>query len=107
MDSGSVIKLLTNQAAAILPTGSKLILFGSRARGSAHENSDWDILVVLNKAHRSVKDIDDYGLPFRELGWEIDQEINPIISTYQEIQDKSKSTLLYKNITKDGIILWE
>ncbi len=28
----------------------KIILFGSRARGEASEDSDWDILIVIDKA---------------------------------------------------------
>lgn len=32
-----------------LPAGGRALLFGSQARGDAHANSDWDILIILNK----------------------------------------------------------
>ena len=35
----------------ILPN-ERLILFGSQARGDAREDSDWDLVVLLNKEKR-------------------------------------------------------
>jgi predicted nucleotidyltransferase len=47
----------------------RLILFGSQARGDAHENSDWDLLAILNSERRSWrKDFNQYVYPFSEIG---------------------------------------
>jgi len=52
----------------ILPN-EKVILFGSQARGDAREDSDWDLLVLLNKEKRNfIEDYDKYGYPFSEIG---------------------------------------
>ena len=32
-----------------LPQGGRLILYGSRARGTATDASDWDLLIILDK----------------------------------------------------------
>ena len=51
----------------ILPN-EKVILFGSQARGDARPDSDWDLLVLLNKEKRSfMEDYDKYAYPFDEL----------------------------------------
>ncbi len=107
MDRKQIILAMKKLASTILPQGAKLILFGSRARGVTNEVSDWDILVLLNKSKRTLQDIDDYGYPFRELGWDLNVEINPIISTFSEMDSKQHYINLYNNISKEGIVLWE
>ena len=48
-----------------MPRGSgRVILFGSQARGTAKEKSDWDILVILNKDVLEPSDYDRITFPF-------------------------------------------
>jgi len=49
----------------ILPN-EKMILFRSQARGDAHEDSDWDLLVLLDKEKKAFEDESTYGYPFIE-----------------------------------------
>ena len=42
-----------------LPAGGHALLFGSQARGDAHANSDWDILIILNKDKLLPDDYDN------------------------------------------------
>jgi predicted nucleotidyltransferase len=35
----------------------KIILFGSHARGDYNDNSDYDILVIVDKKNKSIQDI--------------------------------------------------
>ncbi|MDR1718881.1 MAG: nucleotidyltransferase domain-containing protein [Dysgonamonadaceae bacterium] len=48
----------------------RLILFGSHARGDARTDSDWDLLILLNKPNKEISDYDNYGFPFDEIGWD-------------------------------------
>lgn len=59
----------------ILPEGSRLYLYGSRARGDNRPDSDWDLLVLLNKKHEP-DDFDKYSYPFIELGFDLDIRIS-------------------------------
>lgn len=106
MDSADIRQLIVNLAGKLLPKGARLILFGSRARQTAREDSDWDLLILLEKNRRSIEDLDRYVYPFRELGWSLNVEINPIISTFKDMETRRHSILLYQNIENDGIILW-
>jgi predicted nucleotidyltransferase len=49
MEQQEVISKIKNVAMKTLPPRSSLFLYGSRARGDAHANSDWDLLILLDK----------------------------------------------------------
>ncbi|MBQ9216479.1 MAG: nucleotidyltransferase domain-containing protein [Prevotella sp.] len=95
------IKALVQKVA---PKGSLVILFGSRARGDAKQDSDWDILIVLPKKTLVQEDYDEVSYPLVELGWELNEQINPIMYTKDE-WEASSITPFYDNVQRDGIKL--
>ena len=70
MTKATVISNIKEVAGKTLPANSSLLLYGSRARGDNRPDSDWDLLILLDKPSLTFKDY-DYGYPFTELGWEI------------------------------------
>lgn len=86
------------------PRKGRAILFGSHARGDAHQSSDWDVLILLDKDSITADDMDEISYPIRELGWQIDEMINPIMYTTKEWNAKS-FTPFYKNVMKEGVAL--
>lgn len=103
MERTTVINRIKQLGQATLLPKSSLLLYGSRARGDARDNSDWDLLILLDKP-RLVADDYDTTYPFRELGWDIGEEISPHIYTKKQW---SEWTFLpyYKNVERDKIIL--
>ena len=85
----------------ILPN-EKVILFGSQARGDAREDSDWDLLVLLNKDKKTFEDEDIYSFPFTELGWNYGVAINPVLTTKKQFE-KNKNFPFFENVIIDGI----
>ena len=86
----------------LLPN-DRLVLFGSQARGDACEDSDWDLLVLLNKKGRITFEEDTtYGYPFDKIGWEFGVAVNTLLYSTED-WERRKITPLYKNITNEGI----
>jgi len=103
MNRTEVINSIKKVAHDTLPKNSTLLLYGSRARGDNREDSDWDLLVLLDKPKLEAR---DYGVvyPLRALGWEIGEELNPTL--YTKAQWDSWAYLpYYKNVEKDKIVL--
>ena len=88
----------------VIPSGGHLWLFGSRARGDYRPDSDWDLLVVLDKDHLTQADYDEVTYPFTELGWTLNEQINPILYTRKNWEANS-FTPFYHNVSEDGILL--
>lgn len=82
---------------------AEIILFGSHARGQAHEGSDWDILILINqpKKNRAVEKL------YRDEIFQIELEVGEPISTFiyskSEWENIHVHSPLYKNIQKEGI----
>lgn len=85
-------------------TVSRIILYGSRARGDAREDSDWDLLVLLDKPKIEQQDYDGIGYKLTSLGWELGEMIIPVIYTKDE-WEKNSFTPFYKNVESEGIVL--
>ena len=90
--------------AQVMPTGARVVLLGSQVRNDAREDSDWDILILLDKEKLEEADHDKYVYPLIEVGWKIDVEIHPIMYTLKDWLERNFS-LFYKNVEQDGIVL--
>lgn len=88
----------------IIDSNAKAILFGSRARGNPAPDSDWDILILLDKEKIETTDFDTIAYPLFELGWHLDQQFSIKLYTINDWEKRS-FTPFYKNIEQEGILL--
>jgi predicted nucleotidyltransferase len=100
-----MLNTLRQDIITLLPSGTSVLLFGSRARGSHRPDSDWDLLVLLDRDGRSTwEDYDNVGYPLNMLFWNLGQDVNTIIQTKDEWNQKH-FTPFYKNVMEDAILL--
>ena len=100
-----IIEKIRRVADSAMPPGGRMFLFGSQARGDANEDSDWDILILLDKTKIKTEDFNAVAYPVVELGWKMGIEINPLIYTFEDWEKRS-FTPFYKNVQKESIELW-
>ena len=104
MSSKDIIQGIKQIALQVLPDGADAILFGSRARGDARSDSDWDILILISGARANGDDFANYAYPFVEYGWSVEEQINPLIYSYEDWAKRS-ITPFYMNVQSEEISL--
>lgn len=96
---------LSSLRATLFPRGDgEVWLYGSRARGDYKEDSDWDIIIISDKLKDDFINFKRYGMPFVELGIDLDQEVRPILYSRQQWENE-KGTLFHYNVLHDRIRL--
>ena len=105
MERTQVIDHIKLKAQEVLPKGSTLYLYGSQARGDYQSDSDWDLLLLLDKTHLEHGDFDKYSYPFVEMGWEIGEDIRPHAYTKAEWFN-GPHAMFYYNVEKDKQLLY-
>ena len=104
LQEDTIVQSIQALAEKVLPDDARLILFGSHARKDAREESDWDLLILLNDKQLQSNAFDAYAYPFVELGWNFGTYFSPKIYSFTEWA-KRKGTPFYQNIDKEGIVL--
>lgn len=83
-----------------------VILYGSVARGTQTDESDIDIAVMLrNKENNEMKE------RMTDIIVDLELEHNKVLSIlridYEKFKVWEDTMLFYKNMKKDGVILWQ
>ena len=106
MEKNLSIEDLTEIAKKIMPKGCNVWLYGSRARGDAHIDSDWDILVLMDKDSIVKEDFDKISYPLIEYGWRFGADLSPQMYTKKE-WDAMRITPYYQNVEHDKRVIYE
>ena len=98
-----ILELIRNTIREVEPE-AQIILYGSRARGDAREDSDWDVLTIIDKPRLTLKERSNIQYPIWDKGLAIGQEINVFPYTRRQWEQAPPSLFKY-NVMKEGIAL--
>ncbi len=84
---------------------AEIILFGSHARGNSREDSDWDILILLNNLHVDRNVEKEYREELFDVELEIGEPISTFVFSKNDWETKYSITPFYQNIKRGGINL--
>ncbi len=85
--------------------GAVAILYGSRATGKAKKDSDWDILILLDKSSVSVKEEQLFRHNLYDLELETGESISTFVYANKDWNTRLSITPIYQAVKQNGIIL--
>lgn len=93
------------QAVQEVEPGAEIILFGSRSRGDALSESDWDLLILVD-GPLDDKRTDRVRHRLYEIEWETGDVISSIVRNREEWNsDLYRSMPFYQRVMQEGVRL--
>lgn len=84
-----------------------VILYGSYARGDNREDSDVDIMILVDLTEEAVqKSREQVSIYTFDFNMQYDTEIMPIVKEADHFRYWSKVSPFYKNIEEEGVALY-
>jgi predicted nucleotidyltransferase len=84
---------------------AKIVLFGSHARGEFNDDSDWDILILLNYLNVTREVEKKYREELFDVELEIGQPISTFVFSNQDWESRHSVSPFYQNVKKEGLVL--
>lgn len=82
-----------------------LVLYGSYARGTNTEESDIDLLILIDKDKISWPEEKQITYPLYDIEFETGTRISPVVLSKKDWESRHKITPFYKNVAREGIVL--
>ena len=82
-----------------------IIIYGSFARGDHNQQSDLDLVILLNKDTVDRNDEKRVKYPLYDIEFETGQIISPLVISKSTWESKHRITPFYQNVSNEGIQL--
>lgn len=83
--------------------GAEIILYGSRSRGDATIESDWDLLILVDGPTNDVR-IDRIRHSLYEIEWESGEVISSIVRSREEWRSEAYQAMpFHQRVQQEGI----
>lgn len=93
------------QHVTTIESTAKVILFGSRARGDNQKNSDFDILILLDRDEVTYQDEVRIKYPLYDIEFETGKVISPLILSSKDWNTRHSITPFYNHVMNEGVSL--
>jgi predicted nucleotidyltransferase len=104
MTKKDIILMIRDSVKALSPDAT-VILYGSQSRGDFNDDSDIDILILLDKEKITREDEKRVKYPLYDIEFETGKIISPLVLSRYDWESKHKVTPFYDNVSREGVVL--
>ncbi len=106
MSRNDIVNQISQTVKHIAPSAT-VILYGSEARGEARDDSDIDILILLDCDKRDGKQEDALTDKLYDIELSSGIVISPMIMPRKEWENRPFKTPFYINVMNEGVVIWK
>jgi len=99
-----IIQLIKSAVLATEPNAT-VVLYGSYARGDNRDDSDIDLVILLDKEAVTGSDERRIIHPLYDIEFETGITINPVVISKNDWESRLRITPFYENVIKEGKVL--
>jgi len=101
MNRNNLLSQVKNKVQEVSPD-AEIILYGSRARGKAQSDSDWDFLILTDSNSNELTDRIRHKI--YEVEWESGEVLSSIVRSRKEWNSRKYRLLpFHRNVDKEGV----
>ncbi len=102
-DSSNILQLIKKSVKATEPTAT-ILVYGTYARGQQTNDSDIDLLILVDKDRITPADEDRITYPLYDIEFETGTMISPMVYTRHDWANH-RVTPFYENVNTEGKVL--
>jgi predicted nucleotidyltransferase len=102
MKRTEVVNQISQAIRRVAPTAT-VILYGSEARGDAREDSDIDVLILLDGDKRDLKHEDELAGELYDIELATGVLVSPVIMLRKQWENRPFKTPFYINVMNEGV----
>ena len=103
-DKNFILQLIKKSVKSTAPNAI-VILYGSYTRGDYKEDSDLDLLVLIDKDEITRSDQRRIKYPLYDIEFDTGTIISPLIFSKKDWEIRHRNTPFYENVAREGRIL--
>jgi len=97
-----IVNQISQAIQRVAPTATA-ILYGSEARGDARDDSDIDVLILLDGDKLTLKQEMEVTGPLNEIEWQTGVLVSPTVMLRKQWENMPFKTPFYINVMNEGV----